>query len=227
MKPSAKSMRELETGFERTIALLPEEAVDILRLLDRPDRKDSNFRRDSDGLIRRRVQGGPTIGKVATVEAAIMAILQVGMATLRPWEKADINGSGAAPIDVPAMANETNRSVTPLSGGLGNGAPVVMVSPVSAGSRPAPMEERNRSSGSDSAPVAVVRRFSVPEIPGAPTTTPAPRAGPHNQIAVVFGEGPATWWRHGVPERYLAGISCFTLAIGIPFLILLDELARN
>jgi hypothetical protein len=72
-----------ETGFDRVVALTPEEVVDVLRVLDRPEQPNRAFRVDSEGFIRRRVRGGPTVGKVAAVQAVVFAMMRAGLLVLR------------------------------------------------------------------------------------------------------------------------------------------------
>jgi hypothetical protein len=86
-----------ETGFDRVITLTAEEVVEILRLMDGPVDLNPTFRLDTEGYVRRRLQGGPTIGKVATVETVIVAIIRAGLLVIRQEGRASEIGSGAAP----------------------------------------------------------------------------------------------------------------------------------
>ena len=88
-----------ETGFDRVITLTAEEAIDVLRLLDRPEDTNPTFRLDREGFIRRRTQGGPTIGKVAAVRAVIFAVMRAGILVMRQEGRVFDGGSGAAPDD--------------------------------------------------------------------------------------------------------------------------------
>jgi hypothetical protein len=93
-----------ETGFDRVITLTAEEVVEILRLMDGPVAPKSTFRLDTEGFVRRRLQGGPTIGKVAAVETVIFAIIRAGLLVIGQRGRASESGSGAAPDIEPSLS---------------------------------------------------------------------------------------------------------------------------
>jgi hypothetical protein len=105
---SKTTPREPEPGFERVTLLTPSEIIDLMHLLDQPARSGSAFRLDPNGFVRRRIKGGPIIGKADTVEAAMQTIIQVGIAVLGPYPSRIHGQSNIAPIGDPRLQPESS-----------------------------------------------------------------------------------------------------------------------
>jgi len=128
------------SAFDRVLGLELGEIEEIQLLLNGARSRESRFRIDGAGVIRRRIQGGPVIGTRSAVESAFSRILMTGIAVLAKPDGRESNlesGSDNA-LDPKPTGMLTAEPVQRPGKDEVKDLPVALPTALGSGSSPAP-----------------------------------------------------------------------------------------